>query len=78
MIKPYKHMELDTSVLNVTASIINNLINCKEMKYNTLYANVCSELAGDAKYNFDMALSFLFLLGKLEYNQQNDIMELIR
>lgn len=70
-------MELETSVLNISAEIISNLINSNNMEYNQLKGNVCSSVGNDAEINFDLALSFLFLVGKVEYHQNNDIVELI-
>lgn len=77
MIKPYKNMDLQASTLNISSSIIEALLNSNKIKYNTLKKNICSNCVVERTSDFDLSLSFLYLLGKIEYDVENDIVELI-
>ncbi|TYB30727.1 MAG: hypothetical protein FXF47_07710 [Candidatus Mcinerneyibacterium aminivorans] len=80
MIKPHKYMDLEFSVLNVSSLIIKELKQQKDekLKYHQLYVKVCNELDEEINELFLDSLSFLFILGTIEYKKDKDCVELIR
>jgi hypothetical protein len=77
MIRPHKYLNLDKSVLNVSSIILSVLLDSKLLKYDDLYQKARAKLGNDVKYVFLPALNFLFLLGKIDYHQDIDTLELI-
>jgi len=72
MIYPDKHMNLQVSVVNISAFILTNLKLGQDIQYTKMMDKVISNLGADAKENFPYALNFLFLLGKLTYISETD------
>jgi len=77
MIEPYKYMQLDVSVINIAYEILNILLNKNNEQFNVIYSLVKEKVGSDIKINFDLAVSFLYLLGKIEYDGIMDSLELI-
>jgi hypothetical protein len=75
MLKPTKHLNPDLSVLNVSAHIIRLLANSRTIKYDELYGRLEKRLGDDLRPVFLPAISFLYLLGKIEYHTKNDTFE---
>jgi hypothetical protein len=78
MIRPHKFMNLQCNVINVSSKIISVLQETDIIKYDELYNKLCNSLGDDIKYIFLPSLSFLFLLGKIEYYKEIDSLELIK
>lgn len=72
MIVPDKHMNLDTSVLRISAYILSLLKIGQEISYDTLLEKTINNLGDDTKENYPYALNFLFLMDKIEYDNQKD------
>jgi hypothetical protein len=68
MITPDKYFDLKNSVINVSASIIRALQKINVLTYDELEMEINKTLGEDSKHIFPYALSFLFLLNKIEYN----------
>ena len=77
MIIPNKHMDLETSVLNISATILSRLVESSPQKYDELFETVVTQHSKKAKYNFFPALYFLFLLKKINYLKNKDEFEVI-
>lgn len=77
MIKPYKHLNLDLSVINIGALILKNLKDSSIMKYDELLNKIINLKGDDSKYIFLQSLMFLFILGKIEYVNNGDSIVLI-
>lgn len=75
MITPKKHLNLDVSVLRVSAIMLRELKKRRIMEFSSLRHRVLKSAGGDAELVFSPSLSFLFLLGKLEYHVKNDSFE---
>jgi hypothetical protein len=75
MITAHKYLDLDLSVVNVSALIIDKLKN-NPIKYDKLLAEIESILGGKAKEVFPYALNFLFLLDKISYLPECDAFQL--
>jgi len=72
MIKPDRHTNPDISVINIGAFILKQLNSFYDISYDDLMKKVIEAMGEGAKENYPYALSFLFLLGKLEYFEQTD------
>ena len=75
MLTPKKHLDLDVSVLRISALILNELRRRSSVELEKLRAYVLRRAGNDAELTFLPALSLLFLLGKVEYHIQNDTVE---
>lgn len=77
MITPHKLLDLEYSLLNVAGKIISILKQTRAIGYDELYAIVTRNGEVErAKYVFPLSLGFLFLVGKLNYDQNGDVIEL--
>ncbi|RAV28045.1 ABC-three component system middle component 8 [Sinomicrobium soli] len=72
MIRPDRHTNPEFSVLNISSIILSELNTFYPIQYDTLLKKVTEVLGEEAKINFPYALNFLFLLGKLNYEQSTD------
>lgn len=72
MINPDRHTNLDISVLNIVAFILGRLSEHYEVSYDKLMVEVINSIGEDAKENYPYAINFLFLIGKINYDEQND------
>jgi hypothetical protein len=75
MLKPTKHLNPDLSVLNVAAHTLRLLSTQRTIKYDELYQRLERRLGEDLRPVFLPVISFLFLLGKVEYHTKNDTFE---
>ena len=78
MLKPNKYTNCEINVITVAADIICVLQGCGSMKYANVVKGVENKRGNDSKYEFQNALNFLFLLGKLRYSSEEDVLELIK
>lgn len=77
MITPDKYMNIDLSTLNVGGCIIRALLHSPMQKYEDLQGKVLLELGDAAKPEFLNALSFLYVMGKINYRSSADVIELV-
>ena len=63
MLKPDKYTNINTCVIGLTARIISLL----QVENNQGYKQLLDKFDKQAAYNFELAICFLFALGKLEY-----------
>lgn len=80
MIKPHKYMNLKLSVINISSLIINcfDSLDDKSIKYHELYNKICSEVDEEINELYLDSLTFLFALGVIEYNKEEDRVVLIK
>jgi hypothetical protein len=76
MITPHKYLNLDLSVINVSALIIDKLKTHNLLTYDELLNMTINALGKNAKEVFPYSLNFLFLLGKLHYLPELDLFQL--
>jgi hypothetical protein len=72
MIKPAKHMDVNTCVLSVAASILLELQRTTAIPLNELDETIQSRINSMARLNFIPALNLLFLLGGIDYDEEAD------
>lgn len=75
MIQPDRYTNPDFSVINISSVILEKLIKENRISYDRLLKEVIYKVGDEAKENYPYALNFLFLLGKINYNSQNDNFE---
>jgi hypothetical protein len=76
MIKPDRYTDPKISILNISALILSELNEFYSIQYDNLLNKTITDLGDEAKTNFPYALSLLYLVGKLKYNQQTDSFKL--
>ncbi len=72
MIKPDRHTNPKFSIINISAVILSELNAFYSVQYDFLLNKVIDILGEESKINFPYALNFLYLLGKLNYDQTTD------
>ncbi|APO56170.1 hypothetical protein ACVIW2_007206 [Bradyrhizobium huanghuaihaiense] len=75
MLTPRKHLNLDVSVLRIAAIMLRELKKRGVMEFERLRGIVIRRVGGDGEITFLPALSFLYLMGKIEYHAKNDVIE---
>jgi hypothetical protein len=78
MLKPTKHLTPEYSVLNISAHILKQLERHRIVTYNDLYERLHNKYGDQIRPVFLSSLSFLFLLGRIEYHTKNDSFEYLR
>lgn len=77
MLKPNKYTDYKTSIVNVAAAIIQVLQERKNEKYSVVMRQVQKMIGEESKYEFQNSVNFLFLLGKIDYYCDKDVLALI-
>ena len=78
MIAANKYLDLNLSVVNLGGIILKILQVSEIMKYDDLLDRLIFVQGENAKEVFSSTLSFLYLLGKIQYNRELDTIELVR
>lgn len=78
MIKPNKYTNLDLSVLNVGGVILKSLCSCSVQKYEELENHVISLLGDSSKAVFVNSLTFLYAVGRINYQETTDTINLVQ
>ncbi len=77
MLKPTKYLNLELSVINVSAEILKLLRANQSMKYDEVLSYLCETICDDVRHVLLLSINFLFLLGKLDYHVMSDSLEYI-
>lgn len=75
MLKPTKHLNPEYSVLNISAQILKYIERHRTVTYTDLYHRMREKFGDATQQLFLPALSFLYLLGKIDYHTKNDTFE---
>lgn len=75
MLTPRKHLNLDVSVLRISAIMLRELAKRGVIELERMRGIVIRRTGPDGELAFLQALSFLYLLGKVEYHPKNDTLE---
>jgi hypothetical protein len=76
MLKPNKHLDPRFSVIHVGGLILKTLKDNGIMTFDELLSILMGKIDVKVKEVYLPSLSFLFLLGKIQYHQQIDSVEL--
>lgn len=77
MIRPAKHLDLNTCVLRVASILLAKLRTVRICTYTELNSAL-TDLVEDADVVFIYAVHFLFLLERVDYHAQTDSFEYIQ
>jgi hypothetical protein len=77
MIRPAKHLNLNTCVLRLASRLLARLQRERICRFNELRDSV-SDLGEDADVVFLPTIHFLYLLGRVEYHPQTDSFEYLQ
>lgn len=75
MLKPNKYMNVDVSLPAISCEILKVFKKNKTLTYTDLFNMIIQKKGIESKKVILPALSFLYLLGKVEYYQKTDIVE---
>jgi hypothetical protein len=75
MLTPRKHLNLDVSVIRISAIMLKELNKRRVLEFERLRSIVQGRVGPDGEQLFLSALNFLYLLGKVEYHIKNDTIE---
>ncbi len=75
MITPTKYMNLDYSLLNISAMLISEFNKQPIITYDELLQITLNKIGKQAKEITPYALNFLFLLGIIDYHKALDSFE---
>ena len=76
MLRPSKHAHPDRTVINVAMLLLSRLRARRHESFDELKAFACKAAAG-GDVLFMPSLSFLFLLGLIDYHIKNDAIEYV-
>ncbi|MFW2503606.1 ABC-three component system middle component 8 [Clostridium diolis] len=77
MIRPHKYLDIDSCVLRIASLILKEMIDSKIISYAELYNKIYKIVGQNIEYTFLPSLNFIYLLGKIEYHEENDMLELL-
>ena len=77
MIRPAKHLDLNSCVLRAASILLSKLQSTRVCTYSDLRASL-SVIGEDADITFIHAIHLLFLLGCVDYHPQTDSLEFIQ
>ena len=72
MITPHKYLNLDLSILHLGGVMLALLKSENIIKYDALLDKIIVAYGENAKIQFIPTLSFLYLLGKIDYQKNTD------
>lgn len=75
MLTPKKYLNLDVSVLRISAVMLKELQRRGVVEFEKLRTIIIKRTGQDGDLAFLPALNFLFLLGRVEYHLKNDTLE---
>lgn len=76
MLKPLKHSDPSLSILNVAGLIIAALQQNTILAYDDLLVILTGQASAGVKDVYHYALSFLYLVGKIEYLSEIDALRM--
>lgn len=77
MIKPTKYTNINLSVIGLSVEILKLFKDDTVQKYDQILGKIIYRKGKQAKENFLLALSFLYLMGKIKYYPKEDVLEIL-
>jgi hypothetical protein len=75
MLTPSKHLDLEKSPIRIASEVLAELRRRRIMKYEAVTKLIARRAGDEGDTIVAPALSFLFLLGRIEYHSINDTFE---
>ena len=76
MIRPAKHMDLDTCVVHCAALVLEILQKESPLEYDSALQRLKDGIDEKARFQFPYAIDLLFLLGAVDYDLGTDTLYL--
>ncbi len=76
MLMPNRFTDAESSIINISALIINDLLEFQILEYQQLLTTIENKIGSSAITNFPYALLLLYSLNKIEYLQDIDSLRL--
>ena len=73
MLKPHRFMNLDYSVMNVASLVLQCLFERGDYELHRILDYVKTVCNETNEQDLMLAISFLYLLGKVEYSNESDL-----
>lgn len=77
MLKPEKYVKLENNIIYLGSVILSILKEQPCVKYNELLIQLIYKVNDDAKFSYIETLSFLYLIGRINYDEKKDEINLI-
>ncbi len=78
MIIPNDFLDLDNSILRISSLILKKINKNKIIKYDDLLKYLLDKEGENISFVFLNALSFLYMLGKIDYHIKTDSIERLK
>ena len=77
MIKPTKYTNINLSVIGLSTEILKLFKDDNVQKYDQILGKIIYRKGKQSRENFLLALSFLYLMGKVKYHPKEDVFEFL-
>lgn len=78
MLKPDKHTEIKYSIVFLSALMMKEILDNGIIKYDDLKNSLADKVGQGINENYEYTLSYLYLLGKIEYVDKLDSLKVIQ
>lgn len=78
MLKPDKHTDIKYSIVFLSAVMMKEILDSGIIKYDDLKSSLVDKIGKGITENYEYTLSYLFMLGKIEYVDKLDSIKAIQ
>lgn len=78
MIRPDKHTDIKYSIVFLSAVMMKVILDNGIIKYDDLKSSLADKIGKGITENYEYSLSYLFILGKIEYVHRLDSIKAIQ
>lgn len=78
MLRPDKHTDIKYSIVFLSAVMMKEILDSGIIKYDDLKNNLVDKIGKGITENYEYTLSYLFMLGKIEYVDKLDSIKAIQ
>lgn len=78
MLRPDKHTDIKYSIVFLSAVMMKEVLDNGIIKYDDLKNSLADKIGKGITENYDYTLSYLFILGKIEYVDKLDSIKAIQ
>ncbi|GHB41664.1 ABC-three component system middle component 8 [Mongoliitalea lutea] len=78
MLRPDKHTDIKYSIVFLSAVMMKEILDSGIIKYDDLKSSLVDKIGKGITENYEYTLSYLFMLGKIEYVDKLDSIKAIQ
>jgi hypothetical protein len=78
MLRPDKHTDIKYSIVFLSAVMMREILDNGIIKYDDLKNSLTDKIGKKIAENYEYSLSYLFILGKIEYVDKLDSIKVIQ